>query len=137
MSWEMTKQEDPGVSLSTKMTFQQAGADRTPDRNSPASRREVNAKVGGFGGFWHFIAWLQPPASSLQSSSGGEGGLSSGTLQLPGEKFMLRRGGSGGLWQFVAAHKKMDGALTLRHVSEEIQNIIKMTGLSKKLHIEA
>ena len=44
---------------------------------------------------------------------------------------------SAGLRQFVAAHKKMDGALTLRHVSEEIQNIIKMTGLSKKLHIEA
>ena len=102
MSWEMTKQEDPGVSLSTKMTLQQAGADRTPDRNSPASRREVNAEVGGFGGFWHFIAWLQPPASSLQSSSGGEGGLSSGTLQLPGEKFMPRQGGSGGLWHFVA-----------------------------------
>ena len=44
---------------------------------------------------------------------------------------------SAGLRQFVAAHKKMDGALTLRHVSEEIQNIIKMTVLSKKLHIEA
>ena len=27
------------------------------------------------GGFWHFVAWL--PASSLQSSGSGEGGLSS------------------------------------------------------------
>ena len=32
---------------------------------------------GDSGGFWHSVAWLQPPASSLQSSSGGEGGLSS------------------------------------------------------------
>ena len=33
-------------------------------------------RQGGSGGLWHFVAWLQPPASSLQSSSGGEGGLS-------------------------------------------------------------
>ena len=33
-------------------------------------------RQGGSGGLWHFVAWLQPPASSLQSSSGGKGGLS-------------------------------------------------------------
>ena len=44
---------------------------------------------------------------------------------------------SAGLRQVVAAHKKMNGALTLLHVSDEIMNIIKMTGLNKKLHIEA
>ena len=44
---------------------------------------------------------------------------------------------SAGLRQIVAAHKKMDGALTLRHVSDEIMAIIRMTGLTKKLHIEA
>ena len=44
---------------------------------------------------------------------------------------------SAGLRQIVAAHKKMDGALTLTHVSEEVMGIIKMTGLGKKLHIEA
>ena len=75
MSWEMTKLEDLGVSLSTKMTLQQAGADRTPDRNSPASRREVNAEAGGFRGILAFCGVA--PASRLQSSSGGEGGLSS------------------------------------------------------------
>ena len=81
MSWEMTKLEDLGVSLSTKMTLQQAGADRTPDRNSPASRREVNAEAGGFRGILAFCGVA--PASRLQSSSGGEGGPSSGTLQPP------------------------------------------------------
>lgn len=44
---------------------------------------------------------------------------------------------SAGIRQIVAAHKKMDGALTLIHVSDEIMSIIKMTGLTKKLRIEA
>ena len=44
---------------------------------------------------------------------------------------------SAGIRQIVAAHKKMDGAMTLKHVSDEIMSIIKMTGLTKKLHIEA
>ena len=63
-SWEMAEQEDPGVSLSTRMTLQQAGAVRTPDRNSAASRREVNAEVGGFRGILAFCGVatsLQPP----------------------------------------------------------------------------
>ena len=64
MSWEMTKLEDLGVSLSTKMTLQQAGADRIPDRNSPASRREVNAEAGGFRGILAFCGVA--PASGLQ-----------------------------------------------------------------------
>ena len=63
-AWEMAEQEDPGVSLSTRMTLQQAGAVRTPDRNSAASRREVNAEVGGFRGILAFCGMatsLQPP----------------------------------------------------------------------------
>jgi len=44
---------------------------------------------------------------------------------------------SAGLRQLVAAYKKMNGAMTLKHVSGEILGIINMTGLGKKLHIEA
>lgn len=43
---------------------------------------------------------------------------------------------SAGIRQIVAAYKKMKGALTLRHVSPEIMNILRMTGLDKRLHIE-
>ena len=43
---------------------------------------------------------------------------------------------SAGVRQIVAAYKKMNGALTLRHVSPEIMNILRMTGLDKRLHIE-
>ena len=43
---------------------------------------------------------------------------------------------SAGLRQIVAAYKKMKGALTLRHVSEEIMNVISMTGLDKRMKFE-
>lgn len=44
---------------------------------------------------------------------------------------------SAGIRQIVAAHKKMNGALTLRHVSAEIRDVLRMTGLDKRLNIEA
>ena len=44
---------------------------------------------------------------------------------------------SAGLRQLVAAHKKLRGNLTLRNVSGEIRNVIRMTGLDRRLHIEA
>ena len=43
---------------------------------------------------------------------------------------------SAGLRQLVAAHKKMGGNLTLRHVPGEIRNILKMAGFDKRLNIE-
>ena len=43
---------------------------------------------------------------------------------------------SAGLRQLVAAHKKLRGNLTLRNVSSEIQNVIRMTGLDRRLRIE-
>ena len=43
---------------------------------------------------------------------------------------------SAGLRQIVAAYKYMKGALTIRHVSSEIRNVLKMTGLDKRLKIE-
>ena len=43
---------------------------------------------------------------------------------------------SAGLRQIVAAYKYMKGALTICHVSGEIRNVLKMTGLDKRLKIE-
>ena len=43
---------------------------------------------------------------------------------------------SAGLRQVVAAYKRMKGALTLRHVSNEIKSVLHMTGLEKRLKIE-
>ncbi len=43
---------------------------------------------------------------------------------------------SAGLRQIVAAHKKMNGKLTLKNVCSEIMDVFKLTGFVKHLHIE-
>ena len=54
------------------------------------------------------------------------------SLDLSGLEYIS----SAGMRQLVAAHKQMNGALTLRHVSAEIMDVLRMTGLDRKLHIE-
>ncbi|MBR6376209.1 MAG: STAS domain-containing protein [Oscillospiraceae bacterium] len=44
---------------------------------------------------------------------------------------------SAGARLLVAAHKKMNGKLTIRHVNSNVLNILHMAGLDKRLHIEA
>lgn len=44
---------------------------------------------------------------------------------------------SAGIRQFVAAYKQMNGALTLRNVTPDVSAVLHMTGLDKKLSIEA
>ena len=40
---------------------------------------------------------------------------------------------SAGLREIVAAYKKMNGDLTLKNVSEDIMNVIRMTGLDERM----
>lgn len=42
---------------------------------------------------------------------------------------------SAGVRQIVAAYKKMNGALTLKNLSTEVLDVLKMTGLDKRLNI--
>lgn len=42
---------------------------------------------------------------------------------------------SAGLRQILAAHKKMNGSLTIKNVSAEVTDIFNMTGFSEFLHI--
>jgi anti-sigma B factor antagonist len=42
---------------------------------------------------------------------------------------------SAGLRQIVAAHKKMNGNLTIKNVSDEIMDVFQMTGFNKHLNI--
>ena len=44
---------------------------------------------------------------------------------------------SAGLRQLLVAYKRMNGALTLRHVSDEVRNVLRITGFEKRLNIEA
>ena len=43
---------------------------------------------------------------------------------------------SAGLRQFVSSYKKMNGNMTVRNVSEEIMNVVRLTGLDKKMKFE-
>lgn len=57
------------------------------------------------------------------------------------EKLILEMKGleytsSAGVRQIIAAHKKMKGALVLRHVSPEVLDVLKMTGILGRLTIE-
>lgn len=42
---------------------------------------------------------------------------------------------SAGLRQILAAHKKMNGSLTIKNASAEVMDIFNMTGFSEFLHI--
>ena len=52
-------------------------------------------------------------------------------LDLEGLEYLS----SAGLRQFVAAHKRVNGALTLTHVHQEIMDVLHMAGFDKRLHI--
>ena len=43
---------------------------------------------------------------------------------------------SAGLRQIVSAYKKMNGNMTLRNVSDEIMEVIRMTGLDKRIKFD-
>lgn len=43
---------------------------------------------------------------------------------------------SAGIRQLVATHKRMNGALTLKHVTPVVLDVLQAMGLDKKLHIE-
>ena len=43
---------------------------------------------------------------------------------------------SAGIRQIVATHKRMNGALTLKHVTPVVMDVLGAMGLDRKLHIE-
>lgn len=87
---------------------------------------EVTLKVDG---------WLDTQSAPELEKAVSELDGSIGTLILDLEK--LEYISSAGLRQIVAAHKKMNGKLTLRNVQPDIMNVLSMAGFDKRLHIEA
>lgn len=43
---------------------------------------------------------------------------------------------SSGLRQIIVAHRQMNGELVIRHLTPEVREVMKMTGLDKLLQIE-
>ena len=87
---------------------------------------EVTLKVDG---------WLDTQASPELEKAVSELESNVESLVLDLEK--LEYISSAGLRQIVAAHKKMSGKLTLRHVQPDIMSVLSMAGFDKRLHIEA
>ncbi len=87
---------------------------------------EVTLKVDG---------WLDTQASPELEKAVSELESNVELLVLDLEK--LEYISSAGLRQIVAAHKKMNGKLTLRNVQPDIMSVLSMAGFDKRLHIEA
>ncbi|MBR5336508.1 MAG: STAS domain-containing protein [Lachnospiraceae bacterium] len=43
---------------------------------------------------------------------------------------------SSGMRQIVSAHKKMNGNFSLRNVSADVLDVLRLTGLDKRIHVE-
>ena len=78
--------------------------------------------------------WMDTQSAPMLEQALGEIGpeVKHLTLGLGG----LESVSSAGIRRIVAAHKQMNGALTLRHVSIVVQDVLAMTGIDRKLHIE-
>ena len=87
---------------------------------------EVTLKVDG---------WLDTQSAPELEKAVSELDGNTETLVFDFEK--LEYISSAGLRQIVAAHKKMNGKLTLRNVQPDIMNVLSMAGFDKRLHIEA
>ena len=61
--------------------------------------------------------------------------LDGGTTDLILDFAELEYISSSGLRQIVAAHKKMNGELTIRSVSPDVMTVLHMAGFDKRLNI--
>ena len=93
----------------------------------------IEKTVNGTTAEWKPIGWLDlqnAPAMEAELNA-----LDSGITALVIDCAGLEYISSAGLRQLVAAYKKMNGEVTLKNVSDEIMNVISMTGLDKRLKI--
>ncbi len=79
--------------------------------------------------------WLDAQAAALLEEQ--IEALDAGTPSLVFDLAALEYTSSAGLRQIVAAHKKVDGRLTLKNVQPEIMDVLEMAGFLKRLHVES
>ncbi len=77
--------------------------------------------------------WLDTQAAALLEEQ--IEALDAGTPSLVLDLAALEYTSSAGLRQIVAAHKKVDGQLTLKNVQPEIRDVLEMAGFLKRLHV--
>ena len=95
----------------------------------------IEKRMEGARAEWSLIGWLDTQFAPELEAALAE--LTPETEALTLDLAQVEYVSSAGLRQLVAAHKKLGGNLTLRNVNEEILNVIRMTGLDRRLRIEA
>ncbi len=78
--------------------------------------------------------WMDTQNAPLLAAAVDEAGDGISALVL--DMSALEYTSSAGIRQIVAAHKRMKGALTLRHVPPVIMEVLTAMGLDRKLNIE-
>ena len=94
----------------------------------------IEKNISGSTAEWKLSGWLD--TQSAQELEAELNALPSEVTALVFDCSGLEYISSAGLRLVVAAHKKMNGALTMRHVSDDVMDVIKMTNLDKRLKME-
>lgn len=93
----------------------------------------IEKSVDGKNAELRLIGWMDTQNAELLAAAVEE--LDPGTESLVLDLSGLEYTSSAGIRQLVATHMRMKGALTLKHVSAEIMNVLRMAGLDKRLNI--
>ena len=94
----------------------------------------IEKKVNGDSAELSLNGWMDTQNAPLLAAAVDE--LGPGIKSLALDLSKLEYMSSAGIRQLVATHKQMNSALTLKHVSPEIMDVLRVTGLDKKLNIE-
>lgn len=94
----------------------------------------IDKKLDGSTAVLSLNGWMDTQNASELANALNE--LENGIEHLVLDLAKLEYTSSAGIRQIVAAHKQMNGALTLVHVPPEVMNVLHMTGLDRKLNIK-
>ena len=94
----------------------------------------IEKKIEGNTVTLSLIGWMD--TNSAPEFAEALNGIGTDTEELVLDMTKLEYTSSAGIRQIVAAHKKMNGNLTLKNLTAEVLDVLKMTGLDKRLHIE-
>ena len=93
----------------------------------------ITKEINGSSAVLCLEGWLDTPASAELKEV--LDGLGEDVKELTVDMEKLEYISSAGLRLIVAAHKQMKGAFTIRNASEEILDVLRMTGFDKRLNI--
>ena len=94
---------------------------------------EITKTVEGDKATLAIAGWLDTQTAPELGAALGE--LGDEVRELEFDFAALEYVSSAGIRQIVAAYKKMDGKLTLRKVSPEVREVLRLTGTDKRLTI--